>query len=355
MMSEKVLMKGNDAISEAAIRAGCMAYFGYPITPQNEIPAYMSRHMLDKGRVFIQAESEIAAMIMVYGAACAGVRAMTSSSSPGISLKQEGISYAAGADVPLVVANINRGGPGLGNIAPAQSDYFQSTRGGGHGDYKCIVLAPKNVQECADHTYLAFDLADKYRMPVIVHLDGMIGQMLESLVLPSEKTVPKYEWSAGGMAKAKRKAIHITSIELVPEVLEAKTKERFTRYEKVKAAEIRYEESDCAGADLVMVAFGTCARVCLGAQKLAKKEGIKLGIFRPITLWPFPYDALGKIAVDGKPLLSVEMSLGQLIEDVKLSAYYSGSKSDIHLLGRSGGIIPTEEEVFAKVKEVLKK
>jgi len=352
-------MKGNDAISEAAIRAGCMAYFGYPITPQNEIPAYMSRHMLEKGRVFIQAESEIAAMIMVYGAACAGVRAMTSSSSPGISLKQEGMSYAAGADVPVVLVNINRGGPGLGNIAPAQSDYFQSTRGGGHGDYKCIVLAPKNVQECADFTYLAFDLADKYRMPVIVHADGLIGQMVEGLTLPPEKTVPKYEWSAGGMAKAKRKAIHITSIELVPEVLEAKTKERFTRYEKVKASEIRYEEygwetgAACSDADLTMVAFGTCARICQGAQKLAKKEGIKLGVFRPITLWPFPYEALGKIASNGKPLLSVEMSLGQLIEDVKLSAYYCGSKSDIHLLGRSGGVIPTEEEVFAKVKEIL--
>jgi len=355
-MSEKVLMKGNDAIGEAAIRAGCGAYFGYPITPQNEIPAYMSRHMLDRGRIFIQAESEIGAMIMVYGAACSGIRAMTSSSSPGISLKQEGMSYAAGADVPLVLVNVNRGGPGLGNIAPAQSDYIQSTRGGGHGDYRCIVLAPKNVQECADFTYLAFVLADKYRMPVIVHADGLIGQMVEGLVLPPEKTVPKYEWSAGGMIKRNdKKAIHITSIELVPEKLEAQTKERFVRYEKVKAEEIRFEETDCADADLVMVAFGTCARVCLGAQKLAKKEGIKLGIFRPITLWPFPFEALGKYAVNGKPLLSVEMSLGQLVEDVKLAAYYSGSKSDIHLLGRSGGVIPTEEEVFDKVKEVLKK
>jgi len=357
-MSEKVLMKGNDAISEAAIRAGCMAYFGYPITPQNEIPAYMSRHMLEKGRVFIQAESEIGAMIMVYGAACAGIRAMTSSSSPGISLKQEGMSYAAGADVPLVLVNINRGGPGLGNIAPAQSDYVQSTRGGGHGDYRCIVLAPKNVQECADFTYLAFDLADKYRMPVIVHADGLIGQMVEGLVLPPEKTVPKYEWSAGGMAKAKangvcRKAIHITSIELVPELLEAKTKERFKRYEQIKASEIRYEENDCTDADLVMVAFGTCARVCLGAQKLAKKEGIKLGIFRPITLWPFPYEALGKYV--NKPLLSVEMSEGQLVEDVKLTAYYAQAKSDIHLLGRSGGVIPTEEEVFDACKQALTK
>jgi len=280
---------------------------------------------------------------------------MTSSASPGISLKQEGMSYAAGADVPCVVVNINRGGPGLGNIAPAQSDYIQSTRGGGHGDYRCIVLAPKNVQECADFTYIAFDLADKYRMPVIVHADGLIGQMVEGLVLPPEKTVGKYEWSVGERAKSGRKAIHITSIELVPEVLEAQTKERFARYEKVKEAEIRYEESNCADADLIMVAFGTCARVCLGAQKLAKKEGIKLGIFRPISLWPFPFEALGKFAAGNKPFLSVEMSLGQLVEDVKLSAYYAGSKSDIHLLGHSGGCIPTEEEVFAKVKEILKK
>jgi 2-oxoglutarate ferredoxin oxidoreductase subunit alpha len=359
-MSEKVLMKGNDAIAEAAIRAGCGAYFGYPITPQNELIAYMAKHMLDRGRIFIQAESEIAAIIMVYGASCAGVRAMTSSSSPGISLKQEGISYAAGADVPLVVVNVNRGGPGLGNIAPAQSDYFQSTRGGGHGDYKCIVLAPKSVQECADHTYLAFDLADKYRMPVIIHADGMIGQMIESLVLPPEKEAPKRDWTAGGMAGTGkdgvyRKARHITSIELDPEKLEVQTKKRFERYETVKAAEIRYEETGCDNADLVLAAYGTCARVCLGAKMLAEKEGIKLGIFRPVTLWPFPYEALGKITAGGKPVLTVEMSMGQLIEDIKLSAYYAGIKAGIHLLSHSGGIIPTEEEVFAKVKEILKK
>jgi len=192
-------------------------------------------------------------------------------------------------------------------------------------------------------------------MPVIVHADGLIGQMVEGLVLPPEKTVPRYEWAVGGMTGTGREAIHITSIELVPEVLESNTKERFKRYEKVKAAEIRYEENECADADLTMVAFGTCARVCLGAQKLAKKEGIKLGIFRPISLWPFPHEALGKIAANGKPFLSVEMSLGQLVEDVKLSAYYAGSKSEVHLLGRSGGCIPTEEEVFARAKEILKK
>jgi len=353
-MSEKVLMKGNDAISEAAIRAGCGAYFGYPITPQNEIPAYMAKHMLERGRIFIQAESEIAAIIMVYGASCAGMRAMTSSSSPGISLKQEGMSYAAGADVPLVLVNVQRGGPGLGNIAPAQSDYFQSTRGGGHGDYRCIVLAPKSVQEAADLTYLAFDLADKYRMPVIIHADGMIGQMIEGCVLPPEKEPPKRDWTAGGCAQRNgKKAIHITSIDLVPESLEAKTKARFVRYESIKEQEIRYEESNCKDADLVMVAYGTCARVCLGAQMLAKKEGINLGIFRPITLWPFPYEKLGSFS--NQPVLTVEMSEGQLIEDVKLSAFYSGKKPEIHLLGRSGGMIPTEEEVFAACKQALVK
>jgi 2-oxoglutarate ferredoxin oxidoreductase subunit alpha len=349
-MSEKVLMKGNDVIAEAAVRAGCGAYFGYPITPQNELIAYMARAMLEKGRVFIQAESEIAAINMVYGASCAGVRAMTSSSSPGISLKQEGMSYAAGADVPLVLVNVVRGGPGLGSIAPAQSDYFQSTRGGGHGDYRCIVLAPKSVQECADFTYLAFDLADAYRVPVIVLADGMIGQMMEAVELPPEKQPPARDWTVGAMKG--RAARHITSINLVPENLEAKTRARFERYEKIKSAETRYEETGCADADLVLAAYGTCARVCLGARKLAEKEGIKLGIFRPITLWPFPYAALAKITV---PLLTVEMSLGQLVEDVKLSMYEAACKPDIHLLGHSGGMIPTEEEVFAKAKEILRK
>jgi 2-oxoglutarate ferredoxin oxidoreductase subunit alpha len=363
-MNEKVLMKGNDAIAEAAIRAGCGAYFGYPITPQNELIAYMAKNMLEKGRVFIQAESEIAAINMVYGASSAGARAMTSSSSPGISLKQEGISYAAGADIPVVVVNVVRGGPGLGSIAPAQSDYFQATRGGGHGDYRCIVLAPKSVQECADLTYLAFDLADQYRMPVIVLADGMIGQMMEGVILPPEKTqaeLPKRDWTAGGMGArqsgpgGRKEARHITSIHLVPEELEEKTKARFARYETIKAAEVRFEEQGCADADLTLVAYGTSARVCLGARMLAAKEGIKLGIFRPVTLWPFPHEALGKIAARGKPLLVVEMSRGQLVEDVKLSVFGAGlgcAGCEVHLLGHSGGVIPTEEEVFARAKEI---
>jgi 2-oxoglutarate ferredoxin oxidoreductase subunit alpha len=359
-MEEKKLMKGNEAIAEAAIRAGCSAYFGYPITPQNELIAYMAKNMLDRGRVFIQAESEVAAINMVYGASAAGARSMTSSSSPGISLKQEGISYAAGADIPLVMVNVVRGGPGLGSIAPSQADYFQSTRGGGHGDYYCIVLAPKSVQECADLTYLAFDLADKYRIPVIVLADGMLGQMMEGVVLPPERDIadlPLRDWTAGRMSdEARTTARHITSIDLVPENLEAKTTARFARYETIKSAEIRFESIDTDGADLTLAAYGTSARIALGAKKRAEKEGIKLGLFRPITLWPFPYKELAEIAESGKPFLVVEMSLGQFIEDVKLSLLErkpGTPQPSVHLLGHSGGVLPTEEEVFAEVKRIL--
>jgi 2-oxoglutarate ferredoxin oxidoreductase subunit alpha len=365
-MSEKVLMSGNEAIAEAAIRTGCRAYFGYPITPQNELIAYMAQHMLERGRVFIQAESEVAAINMVYGASCAGARAMTSPSSPGISLKQEGISYGAGADVPMVIANIVRGGPGLGSIAPSQSDYFQATRGGGHGDYHCIALAPKTVQECADLTGLAFDLADKYRMPAIILADGMLGQMMEGVVFQPEKSLqelPARGWTAGKMPErpevnGRRQARHITSINLNPTELEILNRARFARYETVKANETRYEDTDCADADLVLVAYGTSARVCLGARMLAEKEGVKLGIFRPITVWPFPYKALAKLAAKGKSFLTVEMSMGQLVEDVKLSVFEAvsangGGASKVHFLGRTGGIIPTEEEVFAEAKRIL--
>ena len=360
--SEKLLMKGNEAIAEAAIRAGCGAYFGYPITPQNELIAYMSQNMLDRGRVFIQAESETAAINMVYGASAAGARAMTSSSSPGVSLKQEGMSYAAGADIPLVLANVVRGGPGLGSIAPAQSDYFQSTRGGGHGDYRVIVLAPKSVQECADLTYLAFDLADQYRMPVILLADGMIGQMMEGVILPPEKRpeeIPHRDWIAGGMAErgAGAKSRHISSLELIPEALEAKTRARFARYAQIQASEVRFEYAGPGGrditqagaAEITLAAYGTSARIALGAKKLAEQEGIAVGLFRPITLWPFPSAALAGIAESGKPILTVEMSLGQLVEDVKLSAL---GKAPVHLLGHSGGVIPTEEEVFAEIKRL---
>jgi 2-oxoglutarate ferredoxin oxidoreductase subunit alpha len=272
-----------------------------------------------------------------------------------MSLKQEGISYAAGADVPCVIANVSRGGPGLGSIAPAQSDYFQSTRGGGHGDYHCIVLAPKGVQECADLTYLAFDLADLYRMPVIVLVDGMIGQMMEGIVLPPEKDMnelPKRPWVVGHMQGTGRQSRHITSINLVPENLEALTKARFDRYETIKKKEIRYEEIGCGSADIILCAYGTSARVCMGAKKLAEREGIKVGLFRPITLWPFPMEALGKIGEKGKPILTVEMSLGQLVEDVRLSVM---NNAPVHLLGHSGGVIPTEEEAFEEIRKITRK
>ena len=363
--NQKVLMKGNDAIAEAALRAGCRAYFGYPITPQNELIAYMASHMFDRGGIFIQAESEIAAINMVFGASAAGARAMTSSSSPGISLKQEGISYAAGADIPLVVVNVVRGGPGLGSISASQADYFQATRGGGHGDYRCIVLAPKSVQECADLTCLAFELSDKYRMPAILLADGIIGQMMEGVVLPPDidpATLPRRPWTVGHMdtridepeeagAALRPLARHLTSINLVPELLEAQNRRRNARYEEVEAAETRYESSE-AGGELTLVAYGTCARIALGAQQLAANEGIKLSLFRPITLWPFPYKQLADFAGTGKPILTVEMSMGQLVEDVKLSIL---GASPIHLLSHSGGVIPTEEEVFAEAKKILGK
>ncbi|MDR2193274.1 MAG: 3-methyl-2-oxobutanoate dehydrogenase subunit VorB [Treponema sp.] len=358
---DRVLMKGNDAIAEAAIRAGCGAYFGYPITPQNELIAYMAKHMLDKGRIFIQAESETAAVNMVYGASAAGARAMTSSSSPGISLKQEGISYAAGADIPMVIVNVVRSGPGLGAIAPAQSDYFQSTRGGGHGDYYCIALAPKSVQECADLTYRAFDLADEWRMPVIVLADGIIGQMMEGIVLPPERRLedlPKRDWTAGRRAEQGRnEARHITSLDLIPENLEAKIKARFERYERIKEREVRFEAVGTEDADIILVAYGTSARIALGAKKLAERAGIKAGLFRPITVWPFPYKQLAAIAESGAPILTIEMSLGQLVEDVKLSLLERAPhtpQSAVHLLGHSGGVVPTEEEAFERICAIVK-
>jgi 2-oxoglutarate ferredoxin oxidoreductase subunit alpha len=359
MSGGRVLMKGNEAIAEAAIRAGCRAYFGYPITPQNEIIASMAKNMMDAGGVFIQAESEVAAINMCFGAAAAGARTMTSSSSPGISLKQEGISYAAGADIPVVVVNVARGGPGLGSISPAQSDYFQAVRGGGHGDYRIIVLAPKSVQECADLTMLAFDLAGRYRMPAMLLADGIIGQMMEAVILPEPldpAALPRQDWIVGGMAETHRPSRHITSLDLVPAGLERKTRERFARYEKLAEQETRFEETDSDSADIIIVAYGTSARVAQGAREIAlARGGPKIGIFRPVTLFPFPKKALGKIAARGKPILTVEMSLGQLVEEVKLAIYYEGggARPAVHLLGHSGGVIPTEEEVFAEARRIL--
>lgn len=352
--TEKTLMKGNEAIAEAAIRAGCTAYFGYPITPQNELIAYMAEHLTGPGKVFIQAESEVSAINMVYGAAATGARAMTSSSSPGISLKQEGISYAAGADLPLVYVNVVRGGPGLGSIAPAQSDYFQSTRGGGHGDYRVLVLAPASVQESADLTYLAFDLADKYLMPVLILADGVIGQMMEGIHLPparDPKSLPdKSSWAVGNMGDSGRASRHITSINLVPAELEKKTRDRFARYDLIAKEETRFEKTSCDDADVVIVAYGTSARVSLGAVQRARKEGLKVGLFRPVTLWPFPKTEIASLAARGVKLLTVEMSMGQLVEDVTLAAMGKGT---VDLVSHSGGVVPTEEEVYERAKKLL--
>jgi 2-oxoglutarate ferredoxin oxidoreductase subunit alpha len=352
--NEKILMKGNEAIAEAALRAGCAAYFGYPITPQNELIAYMAEHMEEMGRVFIQAESEVAAINMVYGAASTGARAMTSSSSPGISLKQEGISYAAGADIPLVYVNIMRGGPGLGSIAPAQGDYFQSTRGGGHGDYRVLVLAPASVQEAADLTYLAFDLADKYRMPVLILADGVIGQMMEPVVLPPARDIASLtansSWAIGGMDKTGRKARHISSINLVPSELQATIKRRFDMYKEIETDEVRFEAISCDDADIVLVAYGTSARVGMGALALARKAGLRVGLFRPITLWPFPEGELARIADRGIPMMAVEMSMGQMVQDVRLAVR---DRVPVHLFARTGGVVPTEDEVFAECRKII--
>jgi 2-oxoglutarate ferredoxin oxidoreductase subunit alpha len=359
MAEDKKLMKGNEAIGEAAIRAGCRAYFGYPITPQNELTAYMARHMLDRKRTFIQAESEVSAINMVYGAAATGARSMTSSSSPGVSLKQEGISYACGADLPMVIVNVARSGPGLGGISPSQGDYFQSTRGGGHGDYYHIVLAPKSVQESADLTYEAFDLAEKWRMPVMVLADGLIGQMMEGVVLPADRDLaklPAQPHAVGHQAETHRENRHVTSINLVPLELEDKNRRRFERYEEIKKAEIRYEEVNCDKADLIFVAYGTSSRVCLGAVEAAKAQGIELGLFRPISLWPFPYARLAELAKKGKRFLAVEMSMGQMVEDVRLavgSGYSGEGKTRVDFYGRCGGVIPSEEEVLAEAKRLL--
>jgi 2-oxoglutarate/2-oxoacid ferredoxin oxidoreductase subunit alpha len=352
MSEERILMKGNEAIAEAAVRAGCDAYFGYPITPQNELTAAMARSMLDKGRVFIQAESETAAMSMVYGAAAAGGRAMTSSSSPGISLKQEGISYASGADLPCVVVNVARAGPGLGGISPAQGDYFQATRGGGHGDYYNIVLAPKSVQEAADLTYEAFELSEKWRIPTMILADGLIGQMMEGVVLPPDRgssARPPRPWAAGSGGPGRRN--HVCSMILDPPALEASIRARFERYAKVAAAVTRFEPVQAEDADLVLVAYGTASRVSLGAVQMARAQGLKLGLFRPISLWPYPSAALAALAAKGKRFLAVEMSMGQMVEDLRLAV--AGTSAKVDFFGRCGGMVPSEEEVLAESKRIM--
>jgi 2-oxoglutarate ferredoxin oxidoreductase subunit alpha len=353
MPEERVLMKGNEAIGEAAIRAGCSFYAGYPITPQNELTEYMSYHMPAAGRAFVQSESEVAAINMVYGAAATGVRAMTSSSGPGISLKQEGLSYLCGAELPCFYANIVRGGPGLGNIAPAQSDYFQATRGGGHGDYRIIVLAPSTVQELFDLTMLGFELADKYSNPAMILGDGILGQMREPLVLkdpidydPSFKS----EWALGNSAGRAKHVI--TSVRLAPGTLEKHNMRLFRKYQEVEKNEQRYELTDVDDADVVVIAYGTSARVAKSAVDMAKEAGdIKIGLIRLITLWPYPKDIIRQYADKGKKFLVVEMSLGQMHEDALLATC---GKSDVSLLAHTGGGLPTEEEILDTARKVMK-
>ena len=348
-MAEKVLMKGNEAIAEAAILAGCRHYFGYPITPQTEIAAYMAKRMPKIGGTFLQAESEVAAINMVYGLASTGKRVMTSSSSPGISLKSEGLSYLAGADLPAVVVNVQRGGPGLGGIQPSQSDYFQATRGGGHGDYHMIVLAPASVQEMASMTFTAFNLADKYRMTSMILADGTMGQMMEPVALEEGK-VEQYDksWAVTGTKMARPHNI-INSLSLVPEELERQNFARYERYAAVERDEVLYESYRMDDADICIVAFGIAARVSKNAINAAREKGIKVGMIRPITLWPFPKAALSQAADHVKAFISVELSMGQMIEDVRLA---TDCRRPVTLCNRAGGMIPSPQEVLAAIESV---
>ncbi len=345
-MEDRVLMNGNTALGEAAIRAGCDAYFGYPITPQNELTAYMAANMPAHGRAFVQAESEIAAINMVYGASATGKRAMTSSSSPGISLKQEGISTLAGAELPAVIVNVQRAGPGLGNIAPAQADYFQAVKGGGHGDYHQIVLAPDSVQEMHDLTFTAFELADRYRGPVMILADGRLGQMMEPLELRAPETpqTPK-PWAATGAID--RSPNIIRSLYLVEAELEQVVLRMQDRYRIVAEREIRVEERMTEDCDILLVAYGSSSRVCKGALHEARKQGKKVGLLRPITLWPFPTARIRELASQVKTVLVVEMSAGQLIEDVELAVR---AQTEVLLVNRLGGFVPTEQDILNRIE-----
>lgn len=345
-MSDKVLMKGNEAIAEAAIRAGCRHYFGYPITPQTEVAAYMSKRMPKIGGTFLQAESEIAAINMVIGVSSTGKRVMTSSSSPGVSLKSEGISYLAGCDLPALVVNVQRGGPGLGGIQPSQSDYWQSTKGGGHGDYHNIVLAPASVQEMASLTVKGFELADKYRMVAMILADGTMGQMMEPVSLDVAEVTPvEKPWALTG-TKCEREHNIVNSLYLKPEELEIKNFERYQKYKTIEENETMYEEYLMEDAEVCVVAFGITARVAKNAVNDARKRGIKVGMIRPITLWPFPTKPLKAAAEKCKRFITVEMNMGQMIDDVRLAI---DCKRPVDLCNRVGGMIPTPEDVLSAI------
>lgn len=352
MKKELKLMKGNEALAEAVILAGCDAYFGYPITPQSEVLEYLSLEATKRtGMVVLQAESEVASINMVYGAAGTGKRVMTSSSSPGISLMQEGISYIACAQLPCLIVNVQRGGPGLGTIQPGQADYFQTVKGGGHGDYKLLTLAPSTVQEMVDFVDTAFQLAFKYRTPVMILADGALGQMMEKVQLPEQKERTKEipVWATVGKTKDRERNI-ITSLSLDPHVMENVNLQLQEKYRTIEKNEVRYEMTDCEDADYILVAFGLVARICQKAAHLAREKGIKVGVFRPITLYPFPYEALNKLADNVKGFLDVEMNAGQMVEDVKLAVL---GKKPVEFHGRMGGVIPSPEEILHKLEEKL--
>ena len=352
----KELWKGNEAIAEAAIRAGCDCFFGYPITPQSEVPEYMSVHLPKAGGVFVQSESEIAAINMVYGAGGTGKRTMTSSSSPGISLKQEGITYLAGAEVPAVIVNCMRGGPGLGTIQPAQADYYQATRGGGNGDYRTVVLAPSNVQEAVDFVQEAFDIADEYRNPVMVVMDGLIGQMMEPIEWKEYKRRASAEkpWAACGKYGRSRPNI-INSLYIEPEACDLHNRRLAEKYARITEAEVRWETVHCEDAEIIITAYGTPARIALSAMEILREEGVKVGLFRPITLWPFPEKALHDLAAKDhvKHILDIELSsTGQMLDDVRLAVE---GRKPISYLGRAGGVMPTVEEMADAVRTALGK
>ena len=343
-------MKGNEALAEGAIRAGCRHYFGYPITPQTEIAAYMSRRMPKVGGTFLQAESEIAAINMVLGAASAGVRAMTSSSSPGISLKSEGISYLAGSDLPCLIVNIQRGGPGLGGIQPSQADYFQATKAPGHGDLRILVFAPASVQEMAALVLDAFEKSEQYRIPAMILGDGLLGQMMEPVVLPETGGRPMAEkpWAATGHGN-KREHNIVNSLYLEPDLLEEKILARAERYKKVQETETRAESYLADDAEILLVAYGASARISRSAVDAARREGIKAGLLRPITLWPYPVRELNAAAKAAKAVLTVELSLGQMVEDVRLAL---DCRVPVHFYGRTGGMMPSPADVLAEIKKI---
>ena len=350
-MAERVLMKGNEAIAEAAIRAGCRHYFGYPITPQTEVAAYMAKKMPKIGGVFLQAESEIASINMVYGAAAAGMRVMTSSSSPGISLKSEGLSYIAGSDVPAFVVNVQRGGPGLGGIQPSQSDYFQATKGGGHGDYRMIVLAPASVQEMASLTVKGFNLADKYLMTSMILADGTIGQMMEPISF-EDAEIESYDkpWALTGTGMQRKHNI-VNSLYLKPDELERTNFARYEKYKTVEENEALYEAYRMEDAEICVVAFGIASRVAKNAVAAARSEGVKVGLIRPITLWPFPKKALRQAAEQVKAFVSVELNMGQMIDDIRLATECT---RPVSLCNRTGGMIPSPDQVLESIREAAK-